>query len=210
MVIFKIMKKYFPDGTLEPISEFMQIYTSHLAQEYFPSKEARIMDVGSGFGDLLLVLKEIGYKNLFTADAENNAEAIFETNGINFTKFDATKDKFPFPEGFFDVVICSHILEHLPNPFNLLEEVHRILRVGGLLFVMVPDWKKHPSEFYDDPTHVHPYTKSSVARVLGRVEFNSITVKSHGCFRGLGRIKAWRFWKGALYTGEHIIGIAKK
>jgi SAM-dependent methyltransferase len=168
------------------------------------------MDVGSGYGDFLVVLKELGYKHLFTADIENTAEETFKTHGIHFTEFDATKDTFPFPDGSFDVVVCSHILEHLPSPFHLLGEARRILRAGGVLFIMVPDWQKHPSEFYNDPTHIHPYTKQGVARALHRAEFNDITIKSHGCFRGLGRIKAWRFWKGALFTGEHIIGIAKK
>lgn len=204
------MQKYFPDGAFVPVSEFMRVFTSYQAQEYFPSKEAKILDVGSGYGDFLMVLKELGYKNLFTADIENTAEAIFKENGIDFTRFDATKDTFPFQDDSFDVVNCSHILEHLPSPFHLLDEAHRILRAGGVFFIMVPDWKKHSSEFYDDPTHIHPYTKQSVARALRRADFDSVIVKSHGCFRGLGRIKAWRFWKGALFTGEHIIGIAKK
>ncbi|HEY3671366.1 MAG TPA: methyltransferase domain-containing protein [Acidimicrobiia bacterium] len=38
-----------------------------------------------------------------------------------------------------DFVICSHVLEHLADPLGFLEEAHRVLRVGGVLLILLPD-----------------------------------------------------------------------
>ena len=47
-----------------------------------------------------------------------------------------------FPEACQDFVIASHVLEHLANPLAMLEEIHRVLRPGGLLVVLIPDRHK--------------------------------------------------------------------
>ncbi len=41
--------------------------------------------------------------------------------------------------GSQDFVICSHVLEHLADPLRFLDEAHRVLRVGGVLLVLLPD-----------------------------------------------------------------------
>ncbi len=45
----------------------------------------------------------------------------------------------PFPDGSYDFVFCIEILEHVPNPFGTLGEIHRVLRPGGVLIVSVPN-----------------------------------------------------------------------
>jgi len=47
----------------------------------------------------------------------------------------------PFPDGSFDVVYHSHVLEHFPRRagFDFLRECHRVLRSGGILRIAVPD-----------------------------------------------------------------------
>jgi SAM-dependent methyltransferase len=47
-------------------------------------------------------------------------------------------DPLPFPAESFNIVVLSHILEHLRQPERLVSEAHRVLRPGGLLVVGVP------------------------------------------------------------------------
>jgi SAM-dependent methyltransferase len=45
----------------------------------------------------------------------------------------------PIPAGELDYLCSSHVMEHLPNPLFGLFEWHRVLRAGGLLYLVVPD-----------------------------------------------------------------------
>jgi SAM-dependent methyltransferase len=46
--------------------------------------------------------------------------------------------KLPFPDCSFDAVICSHVLEHIPDDRAAIAELHRILRPNGVAYVQVP------------------------------------------------------------------------
>lgn len=46
--------------------------------------------------------------------------------------------KTDFSDNYFDSIICLEVLEHTENPFNAIEEITRILRTDGLLFISVP------------------------------------------------------------------------
>jgi SAM-dependent methyltransferase len=47
-----------------------------------------------------------------------------------------------FPDASLDFVIASHVLEHLANPLAMLVDIHRVLRPGALLVVLIPDRHK--------------------------------------------------------------------
>jgi SAM-dependent methyltransferase len=44
----------------------------------------------------------------------------------------------PFEEGAFDAIVCSHVLEHVPADADAMAELHRVVRPGGWVVVMVP------------------------------------------------------------------------
>lgn len=51
-------------------------------------------------------------------------------------KIDITK--VPYPDGTFDVVVCNHVLEHLPSDAEALSEISRVLKPGGIAIVQTP------------------------------------------------------------------------
>jgi SAM-dependent methyltransferase len=50
-----------------------------------------------------------------------------------------TLDALPFDAAEFAIVTMKHVLEHMPDPRRTLAEVHRVLRLGGALFIAIPD-----------------------------------------------------------------------
>lgn len=60
---------------------------------------------------------------------------------------------YPFADHEFDVVEASHIIEHLDRPFDVMKEIHRILKPGGLLIIKVP----HFSRGMAHPEHAHGF-----------------------------------------------------
>lgn len=49
----------------------------------------------------------------------------------------------PFQENSFDVIVCSEVIEHTPDPFKAVEKLYRVLKPGGTLALTVPNrfWK---------------------------------------------------------------------
>jgi SAM-dependent methyltransferase len=61
--------------------------------------------------------------------------------------------QIPFPDASFDAVLCSHVLEHVPDDRKALAELHRILRPGGWACLLVP---MHDAPTDEDPTCADP------------------------------------------------------
>ena len=68
--------------------------------------------------------------------------------------------RLPFPDGEFEVVHANQVLEHIPNLLGLMEEMHRVLRVGGVLVAHVPYFRSNWAAV--DPTHVRQFTIESL------------------------------------------------
>ncbi len=60
----------------------------------------------------------------------------------------------PWPDETFDVVLCSHVLEHIPDDERAMGELHRILRPGGWGIVLVPFTPDRAT--VEDPTVTSP------------------------------------------------------
>jgi hypothetical protein len=54
--------------------------------------------------------------------------------------FDAEKDRFPYPDGYFATVLCCELIEHLfEDPMHMMSEINRILRPGGHVVLTTPN-----------------------------------------------------------------------
>ena len=88
-------------------------------------------------------------------------------------------EELPFPENIFQTAICSHLLEHVLHPQDVLKEVRRILKIGGKIIIVVP----HSLEI--EPTHLREYDKDSLLSEVGKFfEIESYYEKigaGHGC-----------------------------
>jgi len=68
---------------------------------------------------------------------------------------------YPFADNEWDIIYLDNVLEHLDNPIRVLEEVHRICKVGGQVKVIVPYFRSIWA--FIDPTHKHFFTVNSLA-----------------------------------------------
>jgi len=84
----------------------------------------------------------------------------------------------PFPDKKFDVVICSELLEHVPDPRAVLREAYRVLREGGILLVCVPFMHR----IHGDPHDYGRYTDLYWLQTLTRIGFNDVRVEKQGLF----------------------------
>lgn len=107
----------------------------------------RLLDLGCGEGRhaLTAYLKpgvevfgvDLSAGDLGTAVERIDDMADYDPEGrVQFLQGDALR--LPFADASFDRVICSEVLEHIPNYLSVLEEIDRVLKPGGKLCVSVP------------------------------------------------------------------------
>jgi SAM-dependent methyltransferase len=73
------------------------------------------------------------------------------------------RDGLPFASGSADRVFAVHVLEHLPDYLPVLEEIHRVLRPGGVFHLLAP-WWRHVNAVAD-PTHVRLFDVQTVKQI---------------------------------------------
>lgn len=109
-------------------------------------------------------------------------------------------DLSDFADGSFDVVFASNLLEHLEraDATKLLAESRRVLRPGGRLILMQPNFRLNPGRYFDDFTHVAIFTDQSLGDYLVsegwsietmKARFLPLTMKSRGS--GLTFLVPW-------------------
>ena len=106
----------------------------------------------------------------------------------------------PFPDGTFDRVIASEVLEHIPDDVAAMRELARVLRPGGTMAVTVPrcvpeaiNWALS-DEYHDTPGgHVRIYRRSTLERRLGfdGPRADRATTTPTACTRPTGGCAAW-------------------
>ena len=191
------------------IGDFHQVCLPYLGKRFFPQKSSRILDIGAGQGHCIFPLKNSGYENIIAVDVDDRNKKLFEDNGVTFIQLDAESDSFPLPEDSFDVILLFHVIEHLKESSCLLSEVRRMLRNGGIFVLVTPDWRKQYKTFYRDHTHIRPYDKESIMRLLVCSRFDQVFIRSFGVMRMLGRTGIWKFFKPLMFSGSNIIAISK-
>lgn len=62
-----------------------------------------------------------------------------EVRGLEVARIDLEAERFPWPDGSVDVIVCNQVLEHLKNIWLPMSEMHRVLRPGGHAILSVPN-----------------------------------------------------------------------
>ncbi len=107
----------------------------------------RILDIGCGFGDFLINLKDKGHKgDLIGIDISEGMikEALSMNKNIRF--FVANAEKLPFGKKEFDVILCKHMLYHVNDIKKALKEVNRTLKDDGLFVITLNTLTHHSRE----------------------------------------------------------------
>lgn len=100
----------------------------------------KVLDIGFGYGEALEYFISKGKKTFGTGYEFNSYDfsSLVKENTKLFEGVNAERMK-EFDDGMFDAVWCSHVLEHVRNTGSVLDEIHRILKDKGFLFIIVPE-----------------------------------------------------------------------
>ena len=152
----------------KPFGRYPFQLAAYLIKRYHLKKGMSVLDNGCGRGEFLYAFSSLGMKVQGT-DVSDYCKKV--------KVVDLNKECLPFPDNYFDVVFSKSVIEHIENVEHYMGEMKRVLKVGGLLILMAPDWESQYKIFYQDPTHIHPYTVKSFERLLEMFEYNKITAE---------------------------------
>ncbi|WP_067033026.1 class I SAM-dependent methyltransferase [Allomuricauda sp. CP2A] len=72
----------------------------------------------------------------------------------------------PFADNSFDVILCNHVLEHIPNDTKAMQELHRVMKPGGWGIFQIPQDLRREKTFEDDSIT----DKKERARIFGQYD----------------------------------------
>lgn len=147
-----------------------------LLKKYVPVG-ARILDLACAFGDLLSLLDKSNYKTYGIDISEYALKQAKKNTSAQLIQGDLNKI-LPYKSNYFDSVFAFDIIEHVDSPYKFLQEIQRILKKNGIVFIQTPNinsiFEKITKDKwfgYSDETHLHLFSRKSLKFLLKQSGF---------------------------------------
>lgn len=172
----------------------------------------KFLDIGCGDGTFTLEFaRAIGAKEVYGVDIYEPAIAKAIKKGMIVKKANLN-EKIPFSSDFFDVILCNQVAEHLLNADKLFEEINRVLKLGGVGYISVPNLCAFHNRIFIllgwQPTVIWPSTKfvfgnpAKSWRLSGIMEYKHLTAFSPSAFKemlGFYGLKLKNYYGSGMY-----------
>jgi len=132
--------------------------------------KGKILDVGCATGHFLEICKERGWD---VTGVELTKSAVEHCRKIGLNVIDKKLHEAEFEEKSFDAITLWDALEHIPKPKEILKEVRKLLKDGGVLLVMVPNGGSLAARILQEKcnmfsgfAHINIFNPTTLKRVL--------------------------------------------
>lgn len=155
-----------------------------------PFGNGRLLDVGCGQGALLKRMNRLGWR-CWGIDVSPHAVAETQRNVPEATVFLSDLAHLSTQQSF-DVIVMSHVLEHLPKPVDGLRQCHRLLSPGGKLVLSIPNLGSFEARRFgrawmglEVPRHLFHFREPVIRRLLGDNGFVVSSIRPAMCASSL-------------------------
>ena len=133
-----------------------------------PPAGARVLDFGCGDGKLLNRLQDRGWQTY----------GIEPSTQVPFLRHQRLES--PPQDGSFDLIVLHHVLEHVLNPLEILQQLSGSARIGGVVLISVPRLDTLPihrdlNYCIDARRHIMSFTERCLTTLLAHTGFNRVT-----------------------------------
>jgi SAM-dependent methyltransferase len=147
------------------------------------ARPGRVLDFGCGAGEFLIRMKNAGWT---CAGVEVSDAALNVARSHALT---VEKNLAAYPSASFDYVRSNHSLEHVPNPREVLQEMFRVLRPGGTLFLGVPTNESQNARLFGPywwylgaPVHPVTFSTRGLLNLLQEIGLETVRVSTNSDF----------------------------
>lgn len=127
----------------------------------------QVLDIGCGNKpyEQLFANKATGYVGCDVVQSDKNkVDVICEATNLNF------------PDAQFDTVFSTQVIEHVNDPFKMMQEANRVLKQNGLVIVSAPfTWQLH-----EEPYDFYRYSKYGLKAMFEQKGFEVLEIKANG------------------------------
>jgi len=136
--------------------------------------------------EILLQRRNSGRENILNVGAggymPHKAAINVDPFRVNEGDVQAFGEFLPFKDNCADAVLCTGVLEHVPDPHQLIKEMHRVLKVGGIVYVEIP---------FLQPFHAAPHDYQRVTLYGLKEMFKEFKEIETGIAGGPGSAVSW-------------------
>lgn len=205
--VFGVLRSYFVKNYYNP-NLITSIFTSLVKNvPALPSyrKNGKILDVGCGTGDTLVLLRDLGWE-AYGIEIDKNAIKAAKKRGLSNVKFGTYRDISTYPDNYFDVIRLYHVLEHLDDPITCLKLIHKKLKGDGELILGTPNYSSATSKLFgkywynlDVPRHLFVFSPRNLQELVRKSGFKISEIEF--CSAG-GIIKSMQYIIDALHIAK--------
>jgi 2-polyprenyl-3-methyl-5-hydroxy-6-metoxy-1,4-benzoquinol methylase len=151
------------------------IYKTNIIKSYFKTPVS-ILDIGCGTGDFLKYCETFNWKTI-GVEPDSDARKQAGEKGIpvyEVAHLNELKDKF-------DVITMWHVLEHVNDLAERMEQLKRLIKDDGILIIAVPNRNSMDARYYksywaayDVPRHLSHFTTESISNLFRKYDFNLV------------------------------------
>jgi O-antigen chain-terminating methyltransferase len=140
-------------------------------KKYFPvNKEAKVLDIGIGRGEMLSCYEKWGYKNYLGVDISPSTVKFCKSIGLNCECVEDSAQYLKDNQNIFELITLIDVLEHIPREYvvSFLKDVKNALKDDGVFIIQVPNLQAPDGQLhmYNDVTHMMGYIEHSLQQVL--------------------------------------------
>jgi len=161
------------DDRRTPKTDYPAQLTGYLITRFGLRRGDKLLEIGCGRGGFLEAFSRQG---LECYGVDRCTSAFDKLDTLHLSRVDLASERLPYGNAEFDVVYHKSVLEHFFSPDHIMKESLRVLKPGGRMIILVPDWISQMKVFYEDVTHCRPYDRSALAdlfRMYGLLQTES-------------------------------------
>lgn len=162
------------EGFINKSYQLVRNYTlqqkAKLIKQYTNKQQGSILDVGSGVGSFLNTMQEHNWQVTGMEPDEDARKKATELYNITLQKPDALHN---LPPQSYDAITMWHVLEHVHQLHQTIEQLKNLLKKEGKLFIAVPNYKAADAEAYggrwaayDVPRHLYHFTPKAIQTLM--------------------------------------------
>jgi 2-polyprenyl-3-methyl-5-hydroxy-6-metoxy-1,4-benzoquinol methylase len=142
-----------------------------------------ILDIGCATGALLASLRDNGWR---VTGVEISPSGLYAKNERKLDVRNIPLEENNFSDNSFDIVLASHLIEHLNEPKTFVEEIYRILKNNGSLFITTPDISGFQSRIFANRwrsaifDHLYLFSRRTLSKLLKAAGFKIVSCHSWG------------------------------